>query len=73
LLEYGKDVFERVATGFFVEIRAPPNPNHKKVFLIFINIFIILKINIEVKGQQIIYLDQIIGVNWIGKPYLVCF
>jgi len=34
LLDYGKDVFERVATGFFVEIRAPPNPNNKKVFLI---------------------------------------
>jgi len=36
LLDYGKDVFERVATGFFVEIRAPPNPNNKKVFFYFI-------------------------------------
>jgi len=36
LLDYGKDVFERVATGFFVEIRAPPNLNNKKVFFNFI-------------------------------------
>ncbi|KAF7635813.1 hypothetical protein Mgra_00004725 [Meloidogyne graminicola] len=57
LLDYGKEVFERVVTGFFVEIRAPPNPNHKKV-------------NPEIKGH-LIYLDQVIGVNWVGKPYLV--
>lgn len=58
LLDYGKDVFERVATGFFIEIRAPPNPNNKKAIS-------------ESKGQSVIYLDQIIGVNWMGKPYLV--
>uniref|UniRef100_A0A914L8M8 Plus3 domain-containing protein n=1 Tax=Meloidogyne incognita TaxID=6306 RepID=A0A914L8M8_MELIC len=58
LLDYGKDVFERVATGFFVEIRAPPNPNNKKAIS-------------QGRGKLIIYLDQIIGVNWMGKPYLV--
>ncbi|CAK5072764.1 unnamed protein product [Meloidogyne enterolobii] len=44
LLDYGKDVFERVATGFFAISQG--------------------------RGRLIIYLDQIIGVNWMGKPYL---
>lgn len=59
LLSYGKDLFEKIAVGFYAEIRAPPNSNCQR------------HINSVKKGGLLIFMDEIIGISWLGKPYMI--
>ncbi|KAL3091593.1 hypothetical protein niasHT_024175 [Heterodera trifolii] len=56
LIDYGRELFDRTVTGFYTQIRAPPNPNVPKD---------------KKGGESFIFMDQIIGVSWATKPYML--
>ncbi|KAI3415759.1 hypothetical protein GPALN_005343 [Globodera pallida] len=56
LIDYGRELFDRTVTGFYTQIRAPPNPSVSKD---------------KKSNESGIFMDQIIGVSWATKPYIM--